>query len=584
MHNIEIDNSSKNAIRGKKWSNPGASFYDEICYDDDVLKEAYLVVGKLHNDPRSKTPFSRSGCKYPHHSLVGNKLVLNENGIKAAYSRIKQMGLFKGKIKEHLIRHYKELGIYEGSTMNADSKMMENFTFIESYIGICESSESFKNMPIKDIIKWMNCIKYDDNDTKWKLKSPSELEKTKIGNCHDQSLFLYNIMKERGYDCGQLFFIEFNTGDDVGGKTHTLTWIKEGGKYYWLEHAWDKFIGVNGPYDSLEAIKNDVHTKWEKTSDGSFEDIMFATVSNYQIGMDMAEYVSSWDLSDLDKLEDQMEWVESVIYSSFMEANEPPEIDELGNEDETKDAPNADEADATEESEGDDITEEPLTSDEVAEEPSKADVSVDPTDDSIPEDSKVNNPEDGVDQPDDEQPTEDNENPVDDVIEEEPKSLPKQTDAAEGDKNGVNRKKLYIAFIEWCKEYNNKNTFGSVFDKDIFHNVYPFVPHEMRYFYRLANPILCVLAGDLTFFQVSELKAINEDNDHLDKMMIFAATPKDLRVFSTEDKKVYRAVEENGEIIVKGVLGNSFDLYLQTMIGRGNILDGEVEGKEDNNV
>ena len=41
---------------------------------------------------------------------------------------------------------------------------------------------------------------------------------------------------------------------------------------------------------------------------------------------------------------------------------------------------------------------------------------------------------------------------------EEPKeeSLPKQTDRAESSKNGVRRKKLYIAFIEWCKEYNNR--------------------------------------------------------------------------------------------------------------------------------
>ena len=59
--------------------------------------------------------------------------------------------------------------------------------------------------------------------------------------------------------------------------------------------------------------------------------------------------------------------------------------------------------------------------------------------------------------------------------------MPKKTDKIESSKNGVRRKKLYVAFIEWAKEYNSKNTFGSIFDKDIFHNVYPFVPDEMRY-------------------------------------------------------------------------------------------------------
>jgi len=51
---------------------------------------------------------------------------------------------------------------------------------------------------------------------------------------------------------------------------------------------------------------------------------------------------------------------------------------------------------------------------------------------------------------------------IEDKPEEEPKkeSLPKQTDKAESNKNGVRRKQLYIAFIEWCKEYNSKNTFG----------------------------------------------------------------------------------------------------------------------------
>ena len=91
-------------------------------------------------------------------------------------------------------------------------------------------------------------------------------------------------------------------------------------------------------------------------------------------------------------------------------------------------------------------------------------------------------------------------------------SEPKKTDAAEANKNGVRRKKLYIAFIEWCKEFNPKNVFGSIFDKDAFTVTYPFVPNEMRYFYRLANPVLCVLSGQLTFFQVSELKNINTKN------------------------------------------------------------------------
>lgn len=159
----------------------------------------------------------------------------------------------------------------------------------------------------------------------------------------------------------------------------------------------------------------------------------------------------------------------------------------------------------------------------------------------------------------------------------EKESFPKKADKAESDKNGIRRKKLYIAFIEWCKEYNQKNTFGSIFDKDVFTTSYPFVPDEMRYFYRLANPILCVLGGNLTFFQVSELRKLNEKNSKLNEIMIFAATENDMRIFNKKDRKIYKGIEDNGMIKLDGVLSETFDNYIQNMIKKGDILNGPIE-------
>ena len=156
-------------------------------------------------------------------------------------------------------------------------------------------------------------------------------------------------------------------------------------------------------------------------------------------------------------------------------------------------------------------------------------------------------------------------------------SLPKKVDREESDKNGVRRKKLYIAFIEWSKTFNQKNTFGSIFDPDAFKTTYPFIPHELRYFYRLSNPTLCVLSGNLTFFPASELRKLNMKNSRLSEMIIFAATDKDLRVFNIKDKKVYLATEENGMLKLGQVLGNAFDTYLQQMIGKGDILNAPLE-------
>lgn len=167
----------------------------------------------------------------------------------------------------------------------------------------------------------------------------------------------------------------------------------------------------------------------------------------------------------------------------------------------------------------------------------------------------------------------------------EPTSLPKSTDAQEENKNGVRRKKLYIAFIEWAKSYNQKNTFGSIFDKDAFDVTYPFVPHEMRYFYRLANPILCVLSESLTFFQVSELQKLNANNPDMKDALIFAATENDYRVFSTRDKKVYVGVdkEDGSGIAFTKCLADSFDLYIQNMIDQGDILNGPIASESDSN-
>ena len=168
----------------------------------------------------------------------------------------------------------------------------------------------------------------------------------------------------------------------------------------------------------------------------------------------------------------------------------------------------------------------------------------------------------------------------------EPTSLPKATDAQEENKNGVRRKKLYIAFIEWAKSYNQKNTFGSIFDKDAFDVTYPFVPHEMRYFYRLANPILCVLSGSLTFFQVSELRKLNTNNPDMKDALIFAATENEYRVFSTRDKKVYVGVdkEDGSGIAFTKCLADSFDLYIQNMIDQGDILNGPIASESDSNT
>lgn len=443
---LQIDNSKDAAVHDGKWKNPGAKFYDDlmnamyskdgkipddseslddkikrgdICFHNKLLKEAYLIapVEKIKNSPYGRTPFSRSGCKYPHHVIRDGTLVLSVPGIKAAYARAKQQGIFKGSVKEHLERHYKELCLYDESSMN-------------------------------------ECV---------------------------------NIT------------------------------------------------------DIIEQNFTDIQTFIEDTLDVSFDEPFIESTS-----------------ADVNSIEEGFDWIDSILYQSDDEYNESitnshQYIHEDGDETSSEENKNGSDDDQK--------------SEESEEAPNiELDEDEESTDDNQVKDISE----------------EDESEPAPNII--EPTSLPKIADANESDKNGVRRKKLYIAFIEWAKKFNPRNTFGSIFDKDAFDVTYPFVPHEMRYFYRLANPILCVLSGKLTFFQVSELKKLNADNPDIKDALIFAATEKDYRVFSTRDKKVYLGEDKpDGKgIQFTKALGDTFDLYIQNMINQGDILNGPIEDKTNN--
>lgn len=105
---IKIDNSKDSSIDSNSWENPGKKLYGpimEASNSKELLDEAYLVVENGYEDAPSEH------LKYPHHEVVDGKLVVNVAGLKAAFSRASQMGIDKGSVKEHLERHYRELGL-----------------------------------------------------------------------------------------------------------------------------------------------------------------------------------------------------------------------------------------------------------------------------------------------------------------------------------------------------------------------------------------------------------------------------------------------------------------------------------------
>lgn len=144
--------------------------------------------------------------------------------------------------------------------------------------------------------------------------------------------------------------------------------------------------------------------------------------------------------------------------------------------------------------------------------------------------------------------------------------------AIEEEKNGANRKRLYIAFIQYAKQKNKKNLFSSIFDTEAFQETFSFIPESIRYFYRMANPIICII-DDLVFFSLNEIEEANTDNDQKDKYIIIASTDDYQIAISLENEKIYKVRILNNKITIDELIERSFDLWIQNIIGSKDYLN-----------
>lgn len=317
MAEIKINNSKESAVDGK-WSKPSSKYYDALKHSKKLLDEAFLIVGEKAGEDCS---FSASGCKYPHHVIKDDELVLSIPGVKAAYSRAKQMGQFSGDLKSHLERHYKELGLYEGSTMESDKAIEENFAFIESYLGISFMESDPETMlheygdNPEDLIKWLyRNIQCEECDEGWKLRSPEEMISEGKGTSHDQALFEMEMFHHMGLNCGRIFCMEYNKESGTSKWTHTICWYGEENSVsvYWFENCWKGHYGIHGPYNGIETLMNEVEKVWKKDNPESEYGLYFSTEGDPTVGMSLPEYATSWSI--IKSIKEQMEWIESFVH------------------------------------------------------------------------------------------------------------------------------------------------------------------------------------------------------------------------------------------------------------------------------
>lgn len=141
----------------------------------------------------------------------------------------------------------------------------------------------------ESLLEWMKSNISYSNYTK--LKSPEEVYETKTGSCHDQSAFTYHALRKMHLNPGRLFVIESNPKTNQGGETHSFTYYVKKKKYFWFESAWGGNIGIHGPYDDLNQLKDDVKRKWNKKK--QFPELYITSVKNVKDGMSLQDFVNS---------------------------------------------------------------------------------------------------------------------------------------------------------------------------------------------------------------------------------------------------------------------------------------------------
>lgn len=104
---IQIDNSEDSAISGK-WTNPRRKLFNPIINannSEELLKEAYLVADF------SEDEYQMAKFDCPHHIIMGGNMFIHKDGLQMALKKAMEQGMMSGEVKDHLVKHYKELGM-----------------------------------------------------------------------------------------------------------------------------------------------------------------------------------------------------------------------------------------------------------------------------------------------------------------------------------------------------------------------------------------------------------------------------------------------------------------------------------------
>lgn len=173
---IKIDNSADSAVSGA-WSNPRRKLFNPIIKASNkkaLLREAYLI-GDFDSSEPEITKF-----KYPHHVIKDGVLVVHKDGVQAAFQRASQQGIVQGKVKEHLLKHYRELGL---TTENFSEFGISENDFSLYFADYINQSESGCEQRMEDTIKNSETVVENSTEETTQTVENSDETLAEVDNC-----------------------------------------------------------------------------------------------------------------------------------------------------------------------------------------------------------------------------------------------------------------------------------------------------------------------------------------------------------------------------------------------------------------
>ena len=172
--------------------------------------------------------------------------------------------------------------VYSNVEINSYAWCLENIKIYDNFIYAKGSLNLWEYYSLEEVYNKFKDIKYgymdinkdkhleinNDFQDNYCLQTPEEVLKNKIGVCWDQVELARNLLKNY-YDVATYFIAYY----EKEVPTHTFITVKYLDKYYWIEHAWEKYQGLH-IYTSKEELLKDVSNKFALDNNVNNKDLI----------------------------------------------------------------------------------------------------------------------------------------------------------------------------------------------------------------------------------------------------------------------------------------------------------------------